>query len=223
MNFKPLLLTALTAVSLTGPAFANSPDAHSTSTSSTSTSSTTTTTSVENLNLTPEKKALILELLKITEADKTVDKVVAQMMAAHQRQYPIMIAQIVNADTNLTDDQKRDVIEKSQARALRSSERLRELFVQKINLGDVLQKVAFVVYDKNFTDSELKDIIAFYKTPTGQKSLKQMPEVMRESMDMTSTLIAPQMGQIVSQLMSEEKARLKTADKPEENKTTETK
>lgn len=145
------------------------------------------------------------------------------MMAAHQRQYPIMIAQIVNADTNLTDDQKRDVIEKSQARALRSSERLRELFVQKINLGDVLQKVAFVVYDKNFTDSELKDIIAFYKTPTGQKSLKQMPEVMRESMDMTSTLIAPQMGQIVSQLMSEEKARLKTADKPEENKTTETK
>lgn len=217
MRLKTLCLAALTSVSLHSAALAISPEAQDKTNTSTETAS------VENPNLSPEKKALILDLLKITEADKTVDKVVAQMMAAHQKQYPLMIAAIVNADTSLTDDQKKDLIEKSQARALRSSERLRELFVQKINLGDVLNKVALVVYDKNFTDAELKDIIAFYKTPTGQKSLKQMPEVMRESMEMTTTLISPQMNDIITQLMTEEKARLKTADKPDDSKTTQTK
>lgn len=218
MKVQSLFLAALTSVSLCGSAFAI--DAQDKSAPATGTA---TTASVENPNLSPEKKALIMDLLKITDADKTVDKVVAQMMAAHQKQYPLMIAAIVNADTSLTDDQKKDLIEKSQARALRSSERLRELFVQKINLGEVLNKVALVVYDKNFTDAELKDIIAFYKTPTGQKSLKQMPEVMRESMDMTSTLISPQMGDIITQLMAEEKARLKTAEKPDDSKSTTTK
>ncbi len=159
------------------------------------------------------KKAAIMELLKVTEADKRVDLVVAQMMGAHQRQYPMMIAQVINSDPNLTDAQKKEMIEKAQERSARSSERLRELFVQKIDLGKVMDEVALKVYDKNFTESELRDIIAFYKTPTGQKSLQQMPEVLKESMDLTATLIAPQMGQIIQQLMDEERARLKTADK----------
>ncbi len=164
--------------------------------------------------LTASKRAAIMELLKVTEADKSVEQVVAQMMAAHQRQYPMMIAEIVNSDPNMTDAQKKEMIEKAQERSASSSERLRELFVQKIDLGKVMDEVALKVYDKNFTESELKDIIAFYKTPTGQKSLKQMPEVLKESMDLTATLIAPQMGQIIQQLMKEERARLKTADQP---------
>ncbi len=201
MRLKASIIAALTAVSCMVPALAVAPEGQTASTTATS-------------NLSAEKKALILDLLKITEADKTVDKVVAQMMAAHQRQYPLMIAQIVNADTGLTADQKKDIIEKSQTRSQQSSERLKELFKQKIDLGEVLNRVALVVYDKNFTEAELKDIIAFYKTPTGQKTLKQMPDVMRESMDMTSSLIAPQMGQIITQLMDEEKAKLKSVDKP---------
>lgn len=211
MRAKFLVTVALTTISCSVPAFAV--DDQSTSTSAPQVSPT----------LTPEKRALILDLLKVTEADKTVDKVVAQMMAAHQRQYPLMIAQIVNANNDLTAEQKKDIIEKSQTRSQQSSERLRELFKQKIDLADVLNKVALVVYDKNFTDAELKDIIAFYKTPTGLKTLKQMPDVMKESMDMTSNLIAPQMGQIITQLMEEEKAKLKAVDKPAETKPAETK
>jgi uncharacterized protein len=201
-----ILLAALTIVACSAPSFAVSPDEPAAASSSTDPSP----------NLTPEKKALILELLRITEADKTVDKVVAQMMAAHQKQYPLMIAQIIESNTNLTAEQKKDLIAKAQTRSQQSSERLRELFKEKIDLGALLNKVALVVYDKNFTDGELKDIIAFYKTSTGQKTLKQMPEVMRESMDMTSTLIAPQMSQIITQLMDEEKAKLKPVDKPAE-------
>jgi hypothetical protein len=38
------------------------------------------------------------------------------------------------------------------------------------------------VYARNFTAQELRDILAFYKTPTGAKALHTMPKVMGEVM-----------------------------------------
>lgn len=212
MRLENILLASLVAMASFTPSFA-APSGSGTAPANAS-AGVPTVTLEPNPNLSAKKKALILDLLKLTEADKTVDKVVSHMMAAHQKQYPLMVAQIVNADPDLTDVQKKDLIEKSQTRAARSSERLKELFLSKINLGDVMNKVAIVVYDKNFSEQELQDIIAFYNTPTGQKTLKQMPSVIQESMEMTTALISPQMGQIITQVMEEERAKLKAADKP---------
>jgi uncharacterized protein len=39
-----------------------------------------------------------------------------------------------------------------------------------------------VVYARNFTAQELREIVAFYKTPTGAKALHTMPKVMSEVM-----------------------------------------
>jgi uncharacterized protein len=225
VRLNPFLFAALITLFCTSTVLADSSSTTATTSSNsgttatadatTSTSSSTagTTTKLPEPQMSAGKRAAIMELLKITDADKKVDQVVSQMMAAHQRQYPLMLAQIVNSDSSLTDAQKKDIINKAQERSARSSERLKELFLQKIDLGKIMDQVALVIYDKNFTEPELRDIIAFYKTPTGQKSLKNMPEVMRESMDLTANLIAPQMGQIITQLMQEEKARIKTADK----------
>jgi hypothetical protein len=38
------------------------------------------------------------------------------------------------------------------------------------------------VYARNFTAQELRDILAFYRTPTGAKALHTMPKVMSEVM-----------------------------------------
>lgn len=38
------------------------------------------------------------------------------------------------------------------------------------------------VYARNFTAQELRDIVAFYRTPTGAKALHTMPKVMGEVM-----------------------------------------
>ncbi|WP_309396832.1 DUF2059 domain-containing protein [Cerasicoccus maritimus] len=46
---------------------------------------------------------------------------------------------------------------------------------EKIANDPELSKKMVAVYMETFTESELKEIIAFYKTPTGQKALKQLP------------------------------------------------
>ncbi len=158
--------------------------------------------------LTPAKKALILELLKMTDADKQVQMIINQLTLSHQRRYPTLLAQAINAASNLSEEKKKELIATAQEQSARSSERLRQLFMQRIDLSQVMQEVALVVYDKNFTESEMQDIITFYKTPTGKKTLQALPAVMSESMEMTTALITPPLSEIMKQVLQEERERL---------------
>ncbi len=38
------------------------------------------------------------------------------------------------------------------------------------------------VYARNFTPDEMRQLVAFYRSPLGQKFLEKMPTVMQESM-----------------------------------------
>jgi len=53
------------------------------------------------------------------------------------------------------------------------------------------------IYARHFSASELRDMAAFYKTPTGQKSLKAMPQVMTDIFAM----IMPKMQGVQAQIM----------------------
>lgn len=158
--------------------------------------------------LSESKRATIFELLKITNADANVKRIMDQMMATHQKQYPFIVSSVISSDSSLSEEQKKELAKKLTQRQDQATERMRELFEQKIDLADVMNRVALNVYDKYFTESELKDIVAFYKTPVGQKTLKVMPQVMQDSMDLTRELITPKLGEIIEQLMKEERAKV---------------
>lgn len=54
-------------------------------------------------------------------------------------------------------------------------------FEKAFTVEDIVN-LATPVYDKHFTHQEIKDMIALYKTPLGQKMLEKTPLVMQESM-----------------------------------------
>jgi hypothetical protein len=54
------------------------------------------------------------------------------------------------------------------------------------------------IYARHFTAAELRDMLAFYKTPTGQKTLKVMPQVMSD----TLAMIMPQMQGLQAQIIT---------------------
>ena len=54
------------------------------------------------------------------------------------------------------------------------------------------------IYAKHFTAAELRDMLTFYKTSTGQKSLKVMPQVMTDIFAM----IMPQMQGLQAQIIT---------------------
>lgn len=51
------------------------------------------------------------------------------------------------------------------------------------------------IYAHDFTEQELSDIVAFYKTPSGQAAIAKMPKVMAETMPAVRNTIVPQMQQ----------------------------
>ena len=49
----------------------------------------------------------------------------------------------------------------------------------QINFDDIRPKIVDI-YVKDFSEDDLKQILAFYESPIGQKTIKTMPSVMRE-------------------------------------------
>jgi hypothetical protein len=52
------------------------------------------------------------------------------------------------------------------------------------------------LYMKAFTEAEIRELIAFYKTPTGQKTLQQMPMLMQEGAKIGSELAQEHQGEL---------------------------
>ena len=69
-----------------------------------------------------------------------------------------------------------------------------------------MQPMIIQVYDKHFSEQEIADMLAFYKTDTGQKILEKMPVVMQESMQMSQSLMKDAMPKIqtLAQQLSDE-------------------
>ncbi|MBH0027575.1 DUF2059 domain-containing protein [Pseudoalteromonas sp. SWN29] len=69
-----------------------------------------------------------------------------------------------------------------------------------------MQPMMVNVYDKHFNEQEIADMLAFYKTDTGQKILAKMPVVMQESMQMSQSLMQDAMPKIqaLAQQLSDE-------------------
>ena len=83
-----------------------------------------------------------------------------------------------------------------------------EAFVPKLmaefdNRTGEFTGVLATVYAANFTAQELRDMTAFYRTPTGQKMLERLPTVMQQSMQLGQTY-GKKIGDEVMQRMIEE-------------------
>ena len=135
-------------------------------TSSTSTAPTTTppSTAIAAAPVDPAKKALIEQLLQTMRTEEQSDALAKAILD----QSPEIVDQVFPADPSATAAQQAD----AQKQADRIQARFVELFKQQIDIPSIVRTVTSDVYDKYFTADEIKDLIAFYKTPTGQKAVK---------------------------------------------------
>lgn len=54
-----------------------------------------------------------------------------------------------------------------------------------------------VLYDKYYTESEIKDLVTFYKSPAGQKMVAVMPDLNKEMMMILLTKYVPEIQQML--------------------------
>jgi hypothetical protein len=110
-------------------------------------------------NITPESLASARELMTLSRSDKFLDQAITTMMP--------QIAQLLEKANPEKGAVIRSILEEYVLPEMRSS------------IPDAVDDIA-EVYARNFTQDELNEVIAFYKTPVGQKFLDRMPGIMNE-------------------------------------------
>jgi hypothetical protein len=162
--------------------------------------------------ISPEKRALISELLEVTEAKKNALAVFNAMLDENEKQMPDIVWQgLLNQKEvqELDAEAKEALRKKLLAESERMNKRIRELFSAGIDMARVIEDVSVDLYDKYFTEDEIKDLIVFYKSHTGKKTTEVLPKMFGESMTNTMDKIKPKVLEIVAQLVNEETARVK--------------
>jgi hypothetical protein len=66
------------------------------------------------------------------------------------------------------------------------------------------------LYTDTFTEDELKDITRFYQTPTGQKAVKTLPDLMAKGAEIGQRKVQENLAEL-QQMVAAEDARLKSA------------
>lgn len=166
----------------------------------------------------PAKRKLIAEFIAVSKFDKQMDQVMDVLFAAQDLMYAETVKKMVERRTDLTPKQKetleRSMIERSKVFGAKFRERL----PAAVNFADYIEQSVYPVYDKAFTENELVDLVAFYKSATGQKVLVMMPQLLAESMEIAQRVLIPKITKLVDDITSEEMEDMKTAPRdPKKN------
>jgi hypothetical protein len=114
-------------------------------------------------DISEEKRAVIDELLELSNARNQMDAVTTQMIDSLSK---IISAQNPGMDTEIVDILTRH---------------LKAVFPKYRE--DMIQSY-YLIYDRHLTLEDLQAVVAFYKTPVGAKLVAVMPAITRESLQL---------------------------------------
>ncbi|MDQ3489837.1 MAG: hypothetical protein M3449_02060, partial [Acidobacteriota bacterium] len=117
-----------------------------------------------------KKQSLILEFRRLTGADR-----VNMNINLSTEDVRDSLSAIVEKDNELTETQKQE-LRKAVADAYAPIEKLaKDFFADRDQLNAITEKVVFQLYDTTFSEVELGEAIAYYKSLTGQKTAAFLP------------------------------------------------
>ena len=88
------------------------------------------------------------------------------------------------------------------------AERFQALFIERLNFSTIIETVYPPLYDKTFSEEELRQMITFYRTPVGRKSIEVMPSLMQEAAAGIEEAVRPLAIGLIQEIVAEERAKL---------------
>lgn len=164
--------------------------------------------------ITPERTALVKELMEASGGKKQFDDLTSSMLDM-QTDTASQAFDAVFADDKTLTAADRAMIKDLMAESInRMMAKSKEFFAEKLNFDKMVENVFTPVYAKHFTDEDLRAMIAFYRTPTGQKTVKEMPQMMSELGISISKTIMPDYMEFMNATIEAEKTAIKQKLKP---------
>ena len=136
-------------------------------------------TSFAQETVSPEKQALIREYWEISGGRKLANETF-DLMSGQEQSVPKPLLSLVEQDKTLTALQKQELRQLMAENAERINKRFIAAFKQRFDIGQLIEEITIQTFDKFLTENELRELIAFYRTPTGQKVMSVLPKLVAD-------------------------------------------
>lgn len=150
-----------------------------------------------------EKRKLIEEVLELTETRSQINEITDTMLAGMEAIYPSIVDSMLARQSDLTESEKAAAKAWIEANHKIFSTKFRQRLPNAIDYDSYIRDSIHPIYDRNFTEKELSDLIAFYKTETGRKVVRTMPRLYAESMEAATRDLTPKIIVLAEEILEE--------------------
>jgi uncharacterized protein len=112
-----------------------------------------------------EKKSLISEFRVLTGANNVDGSINFSPDSVQQ-----VFTSIIEQEKDLVEEQRVELRKSAVEATARIYKMGQDAVADKAEIIELSEKVIYQIYDKAFTESELKELVGFYRTATGQKA-----------------------------------------------------
>jgi hypothetical protein len=153
------------------------------------------------------KRLLIRELLQLSGGGQAAEQAARLFLAQIGYVYGSMVEEVVASESDLSAEEKQ-ALREHLADFDRFASAFSERFNERIDLDAVLEAVYVPLYDRSFAETELREIVAFYRTPAGRKMIAVLPSLMQDGLDATIPLVQPKVMALVGEILAERRMEL---------------
>jgi len=153
------------------------------------------------------KQLLIRELLQLSGGGQAAEEVAQLFLAQIGYVYGSMVEEVLASESDLSAEEKQ-ALREHLADFDRFAAAFSAKFNERIDLDAVLEGVYVPLYDRYFTETELREIVAFYRTPAGRKMVVVLPSLMQDGLESTVPLVQPKVMALVGEILAEQRMEL---------------
>lgn len=151
-----------------------------------------------------DKFTVFQEFIQVIGAESQYNQIINVFMNQFKSGFTYAINQQIGQDKRFTDDYKEEVTSLIEKYMNNAMSKLENRFKTEIPFSELVTNVYYPAYEKHFDISELKDIIAYYKSPVGKKFISLSPTLMQDSMTIMNSLYNVKIQEISQQVAMEE-------------------
>lgn len=161
--------------------------------------------STSTVDIPPAKLALLKELCDLLAPGKNAEESLNVTFAQQEKQMTAIFNALASSrgPAGASAEEGQRVKEALINRQMKILKRTQQLFREKIDLNSLCNTIYISIYNKHFDVKQLKDLIAFYKSPTGSHFREVQTAIVDEAMAMTSRDIQSKIIAISKQVEAE--------------------
>jgi hypothetical protein len=161
---------------------------------------------------TPESKRQLMQaLFELTGGECSADQLMDVLFAQIERNQEAMIEQGVAGTSGLSPEAQVE-LRAQLAGAQGFLAKLRMRLFEQVDLQQILEGGVMSSYDRHFDEQDLREMVAFYRTPVGRKAVAVLPQIAQETIQAAAEAVEPQVLGLAEEIIAEEAAQLAEAD-----------